>query len=209
MAIGSFYYEILGVKTGSSLKAVKKAYHRLVRANHPDLFPDDLKDIQELKMIQINEAYTRIAKDGHLSERMNPHKQDVKTESEEVSPAEYRTVGFHHDVEYAYYKQGFVNYSRALSGIKKIDTTVEPRNDLYYLKRFSVSLAYLRRADMYFSRLVEDYPSSMWARDARIKIGKSEYFNRLYRKILQNIERRLHEHSELYQGHGVSSSQKL
>lgn len=202
MAISNFYYEILGVKPDASIQNVKKAYHRLVRANHPDLFPDNLKDIQELKMVQINEAYTRIVKDGQFDDGIRPYDGDRQDDGEPLgvrSAAEHTAVGFHHDIEYAYYKQGFVNYSKALSGIKKIERTVEPRNDLYYLKRFSISLAYLRRADMYFSRLVEDYPSSMWARDARIKIKKSEYFNRLYRKILQNIEQRLYDRNELRQ----------
>jgi hypothetical protein len=64
---------------------------------------------------------------------------------------------------------------------------------MYYLRRFAASLVYLRRADMYFSKLLDDYPDSMWARDAYIKVRKTEYFNRLYRKILRNIEKRLKE----------------
>ncbi len=196
MKISSFYYEVLGVKPGLGMSEIKKAYHRLVRKNHPDLFPDEQKELQELKMIQINEAYARISQTinlerngdyGYRSEEFNPNEEDraaglVRRENE---------VGFHRDIEYAYYKQGFTNYSKALSGIKRIDRKVETRNDMYYLRRFAASLVYLRRADMYFSKLLDEYPDSMWARDAYIKVRKTEYFNRLYRKILKNIERRL------------------
>ncbi|MGQ9615529.1 MAG: hypothetical protein ACUVWJ_03915 [Spirochaetota bacterium] len=80
-----------------------------------------------------------------------------------------------------------------VSGIKSIERRVTLKNDLYYLKRFSASLYYLRKADMYFSKLVEDYPESIWSADASIKIRKIEYFNRLYRKILLNIEQKLKE----------------
>jgi len=194
MEISSFYYEVLGVKPGLKIPEIKKAYHRLVRKNHPDLFPDEQKELQELKMIQINEAYARISQTINLEEN-----GDYGNRSEVFRPNEQQRtptivrgvyeVGFHRDIEYAYYKQGFTNYSKALSGIKRIDRKVETRNDMYYLRRFAASLAYLRRADMYFSKLLNEYPDSIWARDAYIKVRKTEYFNRLYRKILINIEK--------------------
>jgi hypothetical protein len=192
MAASSIYYELLGVKPGSDHHTVKRAYHRLVRENHPDLFPDKLKEVQELKMVQINEAYSRIAKDGWNGADTGIHDmKECTAPVPEQAPASAGQIGRHRDIEYAYYKQGFTNYSRALAGIKHIEREAGPRNDLYYIRRFSKSLSYLRRADTYFSRLVEEYPDSMWARDARIKIGRAEYFYRLYRKILQNLEQRL------------------
>ena len=198
MAVSNIYYEIIGVRPGADRDTVKRAYHRIVRAHHPDLFPECLREIQELKMVQINDAYARIMKNGDFSTSgleayagVNGTLHDALVRN--ASPALDKTLGFHHDIEYAYYKQGFINFSKALAGIKLVEPKAALRNDLYYIRRFSTALFYLRRADIYFSELVRRFPASMWARDARLKIRRSEYFNRLYLKILRNIEQRLRE----------------
>lgn len=197
MCASSYYYEILGVKQCSRLEEVKKAFRLLVRKNHPDMFPDGQKEIHELKMILINEAYAGII--ANLQTDRDPEtekKRDSESDGEPDYTEFYGTpirnaVGFHKDIQYVYYKQGFDNFSRALNGIKNIERRVRLRNDLYYLKRFSSSLVYLRKADMYFSKLLDGYPESIWAYDAYIKIKKIDYFNRFYRRILQNIERKM------------------
>jgi tetratricopeptide (TPR) repeat protein len=195
MSIGSYYYELLGIKPSSNIEEVKRAYHILVRKNHPDLFPDERKRIQELKMVQINEAYARIVhgkQDCHVrddSEEITFHvKPCFKAHLNARSAFD---IGFHKDIEYAYYKQGFTNYSKALHGITRIERRAELRNDWYYLRRFSGSLSYLRKADVYFSRILDEYPNSIWAYDAFIKMKRIEYFSRLYQKIIKNMELRL------------------
>ncbi len=199
--ISSYYFEVLGIREGAGLKEVKKAYHRLVRLNHPDLFPKEKKELQELKMIEINEAYARITEKLKLQpeDEKDRDEKDYDNHGKVPQPLTPFTIygrdvpGPHRDIQYAYYKQGFENYSRALSGIKSIERRVYLKSDLYYLRRFSKSLFYLRKADMYFSKLLEDHPGSMWSADASIKIRRIEYFNRLYRKILLNIEQKLKE----------------
>jgi curved DNA-binding protein CbpA len=210
--ISSYYYEVLGIKEGASLKEIKKAYHQLVRQNHPDLFPEEKKELQELKMIEINEAYARITeklkfqpqKDQNEDQKEDQkeyqnwkNKDEGKLFKTQGSTEQYiidkKIPGPHRDIQYVYYKQGFEHFSQAVSGIKSIERRATLKNDLYYLRRFSASLYYLRKADMYFSKLVEVYPESIWSADASIKIRKIEYFNRLYRKILLNIEQKLKE----------------
>jgi hypothetical protein len=207
MNIESYYFEVLGVKSGASSDEIKHAYRKLVRKNHPDLFPESEKRLQELKMIQINEAYARITE--RLSHRpqcalQRDEAEQMKdgeeshpyTESLTVHEIPPDAIGFHRDVQYAYYKQGFENFSRAVSGIKTMETNVRLKNDLYYLQHFARSLHYLRKADLYFSTLLEEYPESIWAYDAYIKIKRIEFFNRFYRKILLNIEKKLKEGRE-------------
>lgn len=196
MKISNYYYDVLGVKPSAGIKEIKKAFRKLVRKNHPDLFTDEVKELQELKMIQINEAYARV------TEKLNPVVENEEgaekksaSKSEDTPPEKMNknAVGFHKDIQYAYYKQGFDNFSKAVNGIMSMEKTVSLRNDLYYLRRFSHALIYLRKADMYFSKLLDDYPDSIWSYDAYIKIKKVEYFNIFYRKILFNVERKLKE----------------
>lgn len=192
MIISSHYFEILGLSPKASLNEVKKAYRRIVRANHPDLFKGGEKDLQELKMVQINEAYARII-DGFKFDEHPSEDRNVGTMRDEGSKSSSynNEVGFHRDVQYVYYRLGFDYFSKALHGIKGIDRNVQLRSDMYYLKRFSKALGCLRKSDIYFSILVNDYPNSIWTYDASVKIRRIGYFFRLYRKILVNIERNL------------------
>lgn len=56
------FYAVLGVPKGSDLKAVKKAYHRKMRENHPDKFAHDPQAESEAhaRAQQINEAYQQL-----------------------------------------------------------------------------------------------------------------------------------------------------
>jgi curved DNA-binding protein CbpA len=203
MIASAFFYEILGLAPGAATEEVKKAYRFLVRRNHPDLFPTEAKELQELKMVQINEAYARVLEGFKAPEDARVAAREGSRERPDTeSPGDGRTgsgplsrtqVGFHKDLEYVYYKQGFEHFSKAVYGIKRIERRSGPMNDLSSLRRFSSSLAYLRKADTCFSNLLGLYPESMWAYDARVKKRRIEYFNRLYGKILRNIEKRLRE----------------
>lgn len=55
MASKRDYYEVLGVKRGSSEKEIRQAYRRLARKYHPDLNPSDKGAEAEFK--RISEAY--------------------------------------------------------------------------------------------------------------------------------------------------------
>lgn len=56
-------YEVLGVREGSSIEEIKKAYKELVRKYHPDQYQNHpLSDLAEEKLKEINEAYDVIMK---------------------------------------------------------------------------------------------------------------------------------------------------
>lgn len=204
MQISRYYFDILGVKPSATIEDIKKAFRTLVRKNHPDVFPEDQKEFQELKMIQINEAYARLTenlegmlgRDPKIEEYEIDKKIFMNPEKIPKVSSMQNAVGFHRDIQYAYYKQGFDNFSKAVNGMRSMEWRIRLRNDMYYLRRFSSSLVFLRKADMYFSQLVNNYPESIWSYDAYIKIKRIEYFNMIYKKILSNIESKLKKKSE-------------
>jgi curved DNA-binding protein CbpA len=113
-----------------------------------------------------------------------------------AEPASDRTdLGFHKDPSYAYYKQGFVHFSRAIHGIEALYQSLsqrrvvhfKPRDDAY--QRFTDGLIELRRAHEYFSRVVQEFEGSIWKHDARMKLRRIERFTGLYRRILGNLTR--------------------
>ena len=64
-------YQILGLTRKASDKAVKKAYRKLIRENHPDMLiaqgmPQEFIDVANQKMAAINAAYDRIEKERGL-----------------------------------------------------------------------------------------------------------------------------------------------
>ncbi len=185
-----FFWELLGLQPGAGRRELHRAYRRLARESHPDLYPEDQKPFQELKMIALNEAYRFLLEEG------GREAQEASPRREEAAPEEAETaeVGFHHEPAYAYYKQGFVHYSRALHGIEALYQSIaryhrihfSPRDDAY--DRFAASLSELREAHGYFSRVAEEHASSIWAQDARAKLARIERFSDLYRRILRNLK---------------------
>ncbi len=198
------YASILKVRPDADEAEIKRAYRHLARENHPDFYPDEYKEIQELKMMQINEAYhfliTTRKEDNRSSKpsRKKYHESaDYKSGWEEWQRKRYKNlspekdIGDHKDPAYAYYKQGFINFSKGLNGIMA-DRSRKRHANLTSLKRWATnSLQYFHEAGRYFSRVVSEYPESIWSIDAEEKLLRIERFNALYKRILLNLKERL------------------
>lgn len=186
------FWELLGLEPGADRRAIKRAYHRLARRNHPDFFPAADQPRQGLRMITLNEAY------AHLLRRTGPEAAAEAGEEQAAEPATAEAppatgLGFHREPAYAYYKQGFVHYSRAIHGIQALYRSLrrlypahfDPRDDAF--ERFAGSLTELARAHEYFQRVAAEHAGSVWAPDARVKLARVERFSELYRRILRNL----------------------
>ena len=217
-----YFWELLGLEPGADRRALKRAYHRLARQNHPDFYPPQEKPLQGLRMITLIEAYAHLLRRTGGSATQEARAEEAPadrtaragtasrvapasraTPASRVTPAERVTppaageaVGSHREPAYAYYKQGFVHYSRAIHGIQALYRSFrrlhpvhfDPRDDAY--ERFAGSLTELRRAHEYFSRVAEEHAASLWAPDARVKLARVERFSELYRRILRNLRNR-------------------
>ncbi len=142
-------------------------------------------------MMALNEAYAYLMS-FESSKHHEPDMQASAPEKEEAASAQ-NMVGFHKEPGYAYYKQGFVQFSRALHGIEALYRISRKKKmsfkpDRYAYERFGQSLVLFRKAHECFSRVVDEYPGSIWRRDAKIKLKSIERFSELYRKILANLK---------------------
>jgi len=189
-----YFRDILGVAEDASREQIRQAYRRLVMENHPDRFPAEKKALQELTTITLTEAYRALmsapAPDAPRRKAEDPprKKADPTPGGPGISP--------HRDPAYVYYKQGFINFSLAIHGIADVNRHLAagrmPRFSRRYTaaEYFGGSLAYLRAAHEYFTRVAEDHPESVWAADAFAKLRRIERFTKLYRRILPNLKRR-------------------
>ncbi len=191
--IDKYFHNLLGVAPGAAPEQVKHAFHNLARKTHPDFFPEEKKPLQEARMMALNEAYDYLLNRDNQESALQAE-SSVPRSDRSVFKSNNFSVGFHKDPSYAYYKQGFVNYSRALNGIMSVYHIMD-KNKIKRLDqgksemagRFINSLTLLRLAHGYFSRVVAEHTDSMWSRDADIKLKKIERFSQLYRQILTNI----------------------
>ena len=203
------FWELLGLEPGADQQAIKRAYHRLARRNHPDFFPAADQPRQGLRMITLNEAYAHLLRRTGVDAAAEAGEGQAAEDSPTGGPAGEpaagpaaaaesppAALGFHREPAYAYYKQGFVHYSRAIHGIQALYRSLsrlypvhfDPRDDAY--ERFAGSLTELRLAHQYFRRVAEEHAESVWAPDARVKLARVERFSELYRRILRNLRDR-------------------
>jgi hypothetical protein len=198
----SYFRETLGVPAGATREQIRQAYRLRVMENHPDRFPADRKALQELATIALTEAYTALMSGiGDDRPRVHapppapapspPPADAVRTAAPNSAPKAALTLP--RDPAYAWYKQGFINFSLAIHGIAAVNRKIAAGRTLPSRRRFNTaeyfgtSLAYLRAAHGYFTRVVEEYAGSVWVADSRFKLRRIEGLTAIYRRILRNV----------------------
>ena len=189
------FRDILGVTETATQGQIKQAYRRLVMENHPDRFPSEKKALQELTTITLTEAYTALMGALTMREEHTPAHAPAKPESRSP-PRSGPGLTAHRDPSYAYYKQGFINFSLAIHGIAEINRKIAAGRVPHFTRRYTAaediagSLGFLQAAYGYFSRVVEDHPDSVWSADSRAKLRRIDRFTLIYQRILENLKRR-------------------
>jgi hypothetical protein len=185
------------VAADATREQIRRAYRSRVMENHPDRFPADRKPLQELTTIALTEAYNALM--GGVAERVPAEK--AAPDAPRHAPARHApgipgsaaALTLPRDPAYAWYKQGFINFSLAIHGIAAVNRKIAAGRTLPSRRRFNTaeyfgaSLAYLRAAHGYFSRVVEDYAGSVWEADSRFKLRRIEGLTAVYRRILRNV----------------------
>ena len=189
------------MEPGAPLDRVKDAYHRAAKKNHPDLFPEEKRHSQQLRMMKINEAYLTIV--SHATEGGLRHDGPAGTEGSlaaagvsRLSRGPGRAVGRLKDPAYTYYKLGFSYYT---AGRKAFFDRYKSQNDrIHYMVDnheillLAIScLKFYEKSYSYFLKVAEEYPDSIWYRDTLTKMYYLERYNAIYHRICTSLAAQL------------------
>ena len=147
-------------------------------------------------MITLTEAYAALMKAPQPQQRPSMEPVVIRRERRSEPSADAAAVAPYRDPAYAYYKQGFINFSLAIHGVAEINRKIaagrvqRPTRRYRAAEDIASSLAFLRDAHGYFSRVAEDHSSSVWSADSRAKLRRIERFTSIYRRILENLKAR-------------------
>ncbi len=167
--------------------------------NHPDRFPPERKALQELATVALTEAYNTLMSLVPAPAPPSPAASDARPYAAEApasTASSAAALALPRDPAYSYYKQGFINFSLAIHGIATVNKritagrVVPSRRRFNTREYFGASLAYLRAAHGYFTRVVTDYRGSVWTADAMFKLRRIEGLTTIYRRILGNLRAR-------------------
>lgn len=193
------YYALLGLAETPSLPDLKAAYHRLAKRNHPDLFPDDERRRQQLKMMRINEAYMLVMSEvvGERGEARPQTAAAADVPSQAADMANESAIDTPRDPAYSYYKAGFRYYNLGATELFRKEASKIRRYlittgtaDGYILRLALRALHYFERSYSYFLVVVDQHGDSPWSHDARYKLRRLEKFNAIYQRICENLSRR-------------------
>lgn len=192
--MNQIFSEILGIHPDADPQEIKQAYRRLARENHPDHFVPALRPLQELRMMQINEAYEYLWRHSQHSEQQsrpdgiqNTSRPKYDIFQNTQVDASTKDVAGPKDPAYAYYRQGFNEYSRGVGGMM-LRGTAKITPDASGLRRTIQALEHFQSAYRYFQQVVQDYPESIWQSDARYRLKRLERFRAVYKRIQQNLK---------------------
>jgi len=142
------YCNILGLNNNITVQDIKKSYRLLAQKNHPDKFKNENDKLRQSKIMdRITEAYK------FLLENYNENKKYNNSEIKEK--------------DYDIYKSGLIYYNKyfdtffKLFSKRELITPIEKRECLI-------------KAKLYFDKLIENFPESIWIFDVREKLIKIE-----------------------------------
>lgn len=173
------------LRSGDSVNGedVKRRYRELVKKNHPDLFPKEMRREQNLILMEINEAYLSII--GSVEDDVN-NDAHVREFSGNVPVT-------HRDPAYVYYRAAIDHLNKGnyiFNWSRYATTKFRYRFDVRkssMLRTAREALEHYRLAYSSFMKVCTGYPGSVWAGDSADKLDHIEKLNERYTEIIERL----------------------
>ena len=185
-------YEVLGIKEGSSVDDVKKAYRELVKKYHPDKYMDNpLSELAEEKLREINDAYDYLMKNQQFTKK-NDNNYQTKTSNNWNNTNNYSNNTTYADDEFVNRIKTLIQNGAYSEAQAMLDSFKVRNSSWYYLQ----GLLFLRRgwydrAYTLLQRAVDMEPGNYEYRDTLNKLNnqynqynnfRTHSYNRGYRR---------------------------
>jgi molecular chaperone DnaJ len=126
-------YEVLGIKEGTDIEGIKRAYRELVRKYHPDQYRNNpLSDLAEEKLKEINEAY------DYLMRKAEGENAGRRSNYGSERQSSYSSSG---NISYYQQARAFINMGNIAAAEEILNRISVREAEWYYLK----GLIFMRR----------------------------------------------------------------
>jgi hypothetical protein len=180
-------FDLLGIARTDDRDLIRAAYRRRVKETHPDVAADGDAFRNHLLFIQITKAYERLLRSSRSG--------SGRTSPRNPPPDSGGAMVRHKDPAYAHYKAGMdffmkIHPSRWKQATQRQLETPIPGDagDQLRMKEKVMELVRLfPKAYYHFSMVVNEYPESDWAHDARVKMNLIEERTSRYKRIIESF----------------------
>lgn len=186
-------FQILGIEETDDPAAIKRAYRRRAKQLHPDTADSDIIVNNHFPFVEVCKAYARLMK------RAKAGPSDRDAPAKPVPPAASAPVGTavvkHTDPAYAYYKNGITIFGKIHPSEWKMkervafstDVALDEADQREAQRKVMNLVALFPKAYYFFSVVVNEYPDSVWASDARDKMTLIEERMVRYKSIIESF----------------------
>ena len=189
-------FALLGIPRTADVEQIRAAYRRRVKETHPDAAREGDAFRNHLLFIQITKAYERLL---GAKERA-----PCRTPAESTPSDGKKAMVRHKDPAYAHYKAGMSHFMKIhpsqwkQATQRQLETPIPgDERDQLDMKEKVMALARLfPNAYYHFSMVVNEYPDSEWAFDARAKMKVIEERTERYGRIIESFGRPNQEGSQ-------------
>jgi len=179
-------FQVLGIDPTEDAVLIKSAYRKRMKDLHPDSSGKGDSFDRHALLVQVNQSYKRlIGKEKKI--RRNSRVRSTETENNNLIP--------HSDPAYVFYKAGLGFFMKIhpsqwdfeRSGMLNIKISDSDAEQQVMLQKIRDLVKLFPKAYYYLNIVVNEYPESIWARDAKDKMTLIEERTRRYQKIMDSF----------------------
>lgn len=193
-------FAVLGIQSGAGREQIKAAYRRRAREEHPDLFPAAQRRRQQLRMMEVNEAYMQLLARDEIDAPRTPGaaagSPGVRATAAEdgLEPGRRSRPPFagiraekggRRDPAYELYHQGYEYLGRARALMNPRRNLSEEELRRMKLRTALEALRLSEKAYRCFLNVITGYPDSMWSEGALDQLESIERMNKIYQRMCE------------------------